>query len=702
MTPGSSTAQSVDFVPLAPGDTEVSVVQPPGFVAPVGLNKVSFHVTAPSFNSTNFVLAKDTMTSLPVQLGGGVQASSTNVNVTVTSGDPSKVLLSTAPDGAPAASITMVLVAGTYQTNPFFVHALGNAGTVPLTMSAAGYADAADTVTLSDLAFSFSAAGLSTTALRAVLQGGPQTYPIALAPLAGNSGPGYLSYSAVIRPGAPEIVLTIKTSDPDTLALDNPLVRVPPGSGSGSVKVTARPVSVGPAVVSLSVPDGYVASPTGRNLSVSVEGARLSFGYSAGPVGRDLETATQVSSEVAFPQPTSIMVTSSDPSRLLVSTDSKTPGQASVTFTQQGYLQPQIWLQSLADNGTATVTASSDGYQPGTATINLVPSAPVFSSGSGSQTIYTNYGEQTVNVAWTGLDIATLRPAYTTGFVRPGANLNTAVTVSDKNVIAADASVLNFGANASATLRVRPVGLGTATLSLGPGAGGTLPASGGQLVYTVSEPDLYVPDVTIGLYLQAPLQVKMASRIPAPASDLTLNVMVGFGVSLNNGGTLVTYPTSIPVVIPAGQHISRPFYVQGTALQTGWVRVNAPGLTEANASVTVVASTFVFQPAQPVSLAVGASSTLSVAPALLPLGTASPAGLAFGAGIAPVNLGVTAGNPAVVSASPASITMRPGDQQASVTVRALAAGSSTVALAPSPIYGVPNAQSTVNVTVSVH
>jgi hypothetical protein len=312
-------------------------------------------------------------------------------------------------------------------------------------------------------------------------------------------------------------------------------------------------------VLSLSVPDGYVASPTGRNLSVTVEGARLSLGYLSGPVGRDLQTATQISSEVSFAQPTSITVTSSDPSRLLVSTDSKTPGQSSVTFTQQGYPQPAIWLQSLADNGTATVTASSDGYQPGTATINLAPSAPVFSSASDSQTIYTNLPEQTLNVAWTTLDAATLRPGYSTGSARPGANLSTTVTVSDKNVIAADASVLNFGTGASATLHVRPVGLGTATLSLGPGAGGTLPASGGRIVYTVLEPDLYVPDVTIGLYLQAPLQVKLAGRIPAPTSDLTVNVMAGFGVALNNGGTLVTYPSSIPVVIPAGQHISRPF-----------------------------------------------------------------------------------------------------------------------------------------------
>jgi hypothetical protein len=141
--------------------------------------------------------------------------------------------------------------------------------------------------------------------------------------------------------------------------------------------------------------------------------------------------------------------------------------------------------------------------------------------------------------------------------------------------------------------------------------------------------------------------------------------------------------------------------VQGTGIQTGWVRVDAPGLTEANASVTVAAPAFIFQPAQPVSLTVGSSTTLTIVPALLPIGTPAPAGLALGATVNPVNLGITVGAPTVVSASPASITMKPGDQQASVTVRALAAGTSTVALALS-MYGVPNAQSIVNITVSAH
>jgi hypothetical protein len=74
--------------------------------------------------------------------------------------------------------------------------------------------------------------------------------------------------------------------------------------------------------------------------------------------------------------------------------------------------------------------------------------------------------------------------------------------------------------------------------------------------------------------------------------------------------------------------------------------------------------------------------------------------MAVGAGLAlPISLGVTVGTPSVVSA-PSGVTLHPGDQQATLTVHGLAPGSSYVALSPSTAYGIPNAQSSVNLAVS--
>ncbi|HLH17424.1 MAG TPA: hypothetical protein VKX45_09405 [Bryobacteraceae bacterium] len=248
-----------------------------------------------------------------------------------------------------------------------------------------------------------------------------------------------------------------------------------------------------------------------------------------------------------------------------------------------------------------------------------------------------------------------------------------------------------------------PVGTGTAVLSLTPPAGAPAAASGAQILYTVTEPDLYLPNVNIGVNFQAPLQVRLASRIPAPPTDLTLTIMGDFGISISNGGTLVSYPNTIQVVIPAGQHLSKPFSVQGTALTTATLHVSAPGLTAGYANVHVLAPTFVFQQAsstQSVALTAGGSTNLTILPAVLPLGTPTAPGMAIGGGLAfPVSLGISVGTPSVVSA-PSGVTLHPGDQQATITVHGLAPGSSYVALTPTSVYGIPNAQSSVNLAVS--
>jgi hypothetical protein len=699
----NSNPPSVDFVPVAPGDTDVSVVQPPGYVAPINAaTKIAFHVTLPAFSDVNAALARDTMSAIALQLPGNVPPPAANVNVTITSSDPSKVLVSSAIDSAPGASINRVLIAGRNAIDPIYIHALDRSGTVPLKVSAPGYGDSTITVGLSDLAFSFALVGglPPNSATRVVVQNGPQPYTISFRAVPIPQFASSTNFQLSIRPGAPNIVLNVRTSDSGTLAVDNPQVIVKPGATTASV--TARPVSPGPAVLTLDAPDGYVADAAARNLSVSVEGARLSLGQPNFIIGRDLQIAAAIDSEVRIQQPISVTLTSSDPSRLLLSTDPKAPGQPSLSVSAQSFPGTQIWLQSLAESGGATVTAAADGYQPAVVNVTLVPSAAVFSFTSGKQTLFTNTGVENLTVSLSNLDPATLNPSgsFNNPSARPGANLTAAVTTSDQNVIAPSVSVLNFADNPVQNFQVRPVGLGTAVLSIGRLPGGTAAATGAQIAYTVAEPDLFILDITIGRDLQAPLQVRLASRLPAPAADLTLNVGSGdFNMGVSSDGTPVPYPTPIQVVIPAGQHLSKPFLVQGLAVGASRLGVSGPGFNPSTSTVTVAPTTFVIQEASttPIGLAVGASTNLTVVPALLPLGTASPAGLAIRGGISPIALSLT--NSTNLSLTPNAVTFRPGDQQAVIAVRGLAAGNGSVSLGVSTTYQTPNAKSSVNFTV---
>ena len=80
----------------------MSVIQPPGFTAISSTTKASFRVSAPGFIGSNYLLGKDTIAQATVSLPPNVTLPALNVDVTLTSSDPSNVLLSTDLDAAPA------------------------------------------------------------------------------------------------------------------------------------------------------------------------------------------------------------------------------------------------------------------------------------------------------------------------------------------------------------------------------------------------------------------------------------------------------------------------------------------------------------------------------------------------------------------------------------------------------------------------
>jgi hypothetical protein len=435
---------------------------------------------------------------------------------------------------------------------------------------------------------------------------------------------------------------------------------------------------------------------------VNAQGAKLTLNLYPNPqIGRDLQSTAILSSEDNFQQPPTVSITSSDPMRLLVSNSATTPGQATMIIPAASG-QPQIFVQSLADNGTATLTASANGYQSGTLTVNLVPAAAVFQNGSAQQTVFTNSGVQRLPVALAPLDPATLRP-LPSQLPRPGANPSIPVTTSDPKVLAVNTPTVQFSSDPQqpATVVVQPIGAGTAILSLGPLPGGLMPASGGQIVFNVAEPDLFVPSFSVGRDLQVPVQVTLGSRLPTPSSDSTVNVTEFGNVNLSNDPASFSFSQTIPVIIPAGQRISQPFYVQGSFAGTTNLNISGSGYTTSQATITVTATAFVFQEAsqtQPLSISSGSTTTLNVLPVLSPLGTPALAPMTIRAGAQPITINVTSSNPAVLSVNTPQITLRPGDQRTPVTVRAVGSGSATLTLSGT-IYDFSTTQSTLAVSV---
>lgn len=188
-------------------------------------------------------------------------------------------------------------------------------------------------------------------------------------------------------------------------------------------------------------------------------------------------------------------------------------------------------------------------------------------------------------------------------------------------------------------------------------------------------------------------------RLPVPSSDMTVAVS-GFSVFLSaNSG--VQGSQIVNVVIPAGQRLSNPFYVQGTFTTTGSLNASNPGLHASTSTVTTLDTAFVFKEAtspQPISMTAGTPVTITVQPAILPLGTPMPAGWSIRGGVSPITINVVSSAPSVVAVDNNPAIFVGGMTTNLISVRPLAAGTARLSLSGSS-YNVTTAQSSVDVLV---
>ena len=691
---------TVDFQPIGAGQTDVSVVPPPGF-APS--SKLTFFVSAPTFITSNYLMGKDTAVTPGIGIPQNVKPPATNVTVTLTSGDPSRVLLSRDANSTPGPSITSTLIAGQTNVAGIMIHALTNNGIVPVKVTAPGFTDTSFNIALTDLLFGFNNPATAANPTTALLQAGPQQMQIWSSVAFPKDLPqGYVTqgYGGNIRPGA-DIVVTLASSDSGIVAIDKPQVEFTGGSSYQSF--TYRPVSVGQATFSLTPPAGYVSHPTQATAAINIDAATITIQYyGSGPLGRDLQTNSQLGTNLSYPfsRPIPITITSSDPSRLLVAPDSSTPGQASITTTLSSPVG-QVYFQSLSDNGSVSVTASSDGFHSASQTITLAPSAALFQAAPVTQNIYTNSGVQHFGVGIATLDSTTLRPLpFSAQLVRPGTTLSVNVTASDNSVVTVNPSILQFtSANSLPQIQVQPLSAGTAIVSIGQLPGGVTPASGQQLVLNVSEPEIAIPDFSLGHDLEVPMVVTLSSHLPAPGADLPVNVCSYGLLGVASDPVTNSLNQCVSTVVPAGQHVSKTFYVSTHfSTGTGSLQVSSPsryGPFDSNVFITETA--FIFQ-VQQVSIAHGSNFTLNVAPALYPLTTQAIAPPMISPGTPPIAVNVVSSDPKIVAVVNSPILFKPGDQQAVVNLQALAPGSATLRLSGAT-YQFGTSQSTIEVQV---
>jgi hypothetical protein len=270
------------------------------------------------------------------------------------------VLVSTRSDTAGQAQIFVPFSAtsGYAPGSTYYLQGIAE-GQTTVTISGTGFADTTFTVTVAKPTISLS---------------GPYGSLVV-----GGTASVNVNFGQQLRPGA-QASVNLHSSDPTVATVDSS-VTLAAGSSQATAKIT--PVAPGSVTISADLPDGYTGSA--QNLSVSLKVSLPSLpliGSLSNSTIVNLGNNLQVLQNIlqTSQTPLNLTVTSSDPSKVLISTDPKAAGQASVTQTLNYYTNWQIGIQGVSDNGSATVTLSAPGYLSQTVTVNLYPAAFSFTT----------------------------------------------------------------------------------------------------------------------------------------------------------------------------------------------------------------------------------------------------------------------------------------------------------------------------------
>ena len=667
--------------PLAPGQTTLTISPPPGYslVPPNSGRTYQVIVNGASFQIGDLTLGEDLELGATLSLANGGTSIASDVDVTLVSSNPNAVLLSSSASTPGAGTLTVHFTRGASISANVYFQALEQTGKFQVAISAPGATTTTTNVTVLPTGFSLNTGNYLT------LQQNSQALRMTPQPLASYNISGNYQF----RPGLSPVISAV-SSNPAVMTVSPANATWP--AGSQELDFTVTPVSAGSASLTFTVPAAYTA-PTALN--VTVQGGTFNSYPPALTLGSNLQDIVSLNN---LPSGLAVTVTSSDPTRVLVSASSAAPGQASTVVKGQTSQNTIVYVQALSATGSVSLTFSATGYQTASATVNLTPavvelvapqnigtltplSAPLtFQAKLATYSTYTTYSSSTpvlrpgaapvsVQASFSGTAIGTLTPAQVT--FNPG--------------------------DSTQSISFQPTTPGTSLLSLSVPAGFTDPVSLRQQLLTVVPATVnFTSPMSVGYDLEKNNSIILASPVSS-AINFTLTssdpARLLLGNQANPNGV-----ASLVVSIAANQTSSTSFYLIGLASSgTVALNVSSAGLPASNPTVTLRPSGFIFGTV-PGSASVESQVYVPVQAQELDPQTLAPLGIfALRPGIASVAVTMASSNPSVI-ASPVTISMSAGTSQASATIVPRAAGTTTLSLEPQAGFSAPSSGASVTLT----
>ncbi len=481
---GGDTFATTTFVPGAAGSSLIEAVAPAGFSTPATLRTITATVSAPVITLAAQTIGKDLEVGVGLSLGAPAPAG--GLPITVTSGDPTKLLVAASGTvaGNVSGSLTFTVAQNVTSTQAVFLQALDSTGTVTVTVSAPGYQASTSTMTLVPSGFAISNVGNFTTTTFS-----PAT-TIQVLPYRLTPGTLAIFVNQTLRGG-----LTVNVPVTATDQTGGPGVGVITGSplvfnGGDTFKQAGfDPAVAGTTLVAVVPPTGFSAPSSNRTLIATVTAPPITFGVTNVQVGRDLQQSVSVFLGATPPSPMTVTVKVASTAIATITTDGTVAGSSTVTFTNvTSTFAGTLIVQGRAAAGTTTLSAQAAGFADGASTVTAQPSGFVINSPGSFST--------TAGAANTNIQIVSMRLNPTTlntevsQVVRGGVTVSvpvTATTLTGSGVGTITTSPVSFTANTNAVVtQFDPAAVGTAAITVGLPTGFDRPSDRQQITVTVN------------------------------------------------------------------------------------------------------------------------------------------------------------------------------------------------------------------------
>jgi len=342
---------------------------------------VAFLIADPSvmFGSAKGLVQPDVTVGRNLEVAASITltepAPAEAVEITLTSSDPTRVLLSTSPDSKGVASVMVAVRPGLLESSEFYIQGAGTTGTAMYTATAPGFGSSTGKVTVAPSGIVLTTGGPLSNSSRDsfMLTVGTVTPRIRVYAALLDSTMHFVASQLVSGGSVVNVELT--SSDPQIGIVTPSKVKIPAGKSLATVEFQSK--SPGSTKLVVNVPHGFEAPAQFAELTANILMPGLVITDHMA-IGKNLQSCDTVISSQFAPQDGLAVTLTSDNPNLLLSANGSDPGSKSLTLTMPaGHNKAEYCLEALSDTGVATVTASAPGFRGRTSKVTLTPSGVV-------------------------------------------------------------------------------------------------------------------------------------------------------------------------------------------------------------------------------------------------------------------------------------------------------------------------------------